>query len=110
MHTATRLFLRIVEKVRRLNPHAHLCAYGLYAPLNQTMLRDAGVRTVLGGEFEQGLVDLAERLNQSANGKQREPLISLARQTFLTPDRTGLPPLRAYAHGVTGDGPRAAGC
>ena len=61
MHTATRLFLRVSGRVRELNPRAHLCAYGLYAPLNQAALREAGVGTILGGEFEQGLVDLARR-------------------------------------------------
>src|SRR5207245_10878547 len=29
MHTATRLAIRLIEPVRRLNPHAHLCFYGL---------------------------------------------------------------------------------
>src|SRR6516165_7429944 len=41
MHTATRLFLRIVGRVREASPRARLCAYGLYAPLNAEMLRDA---------------------------------------------------------------------
>jgi radical SAM superfamily enzyme YgiQ (UPF0313 family) len=105
MHTATRLFLRISARVRALNPRAHLCGYGLYAPLNQAALREAGVGTVLGGEFEQGLVDLARRLAGqslpcpcgSPAGPVDAPLISLARQQFLTPDRAGLPPLAAYA-------------
>ena len=89
MHTATRLFLRVSGRVRALNPHAHLCGYGLYAPLNEAALREAGVGTILGGEFEQGLVDLA---------CPDVPLVSLARQQFVTPDRAGLPPLAAYAH------------
>ncbi len=54
MHTATRLFLRLVDRVRAANPRAHLCAYGLYAPLNERLLRGAGVGTILGGEFEAG--------------------------------------------------------
>ena len=62
MHTATRLFLRLVGRVRELNPRAHLCGYGLYAPLNERLLREAGLGTILGGEFENGLVDLARRL------------------------------------------------
>jgi radical SAM superfamily enzyme YgiQ (UPF0313 family) len=132
MHTATRLFLRAGAKIRALNPHAHLCGYGLYAPLNEAALREAGVGTILGGEFEQGLVDLARRLAahelarpsggparvhvgqtlSSVNPKAAHalaypsggparpadaPLISLARQQFITPDRAGLPPLAAYA-------------
>src|SRR5580658_7075615 len=62
MHTATRLAARAAERVRRLNPQAHLCFYGLYAPVNETYLRRLGVETILGGEFEEGLRSLAERL------------------------------------------------
>src|ERR1700733_14082715 len=32
MHTATRLAVKVIEKIRRSNPAAHLCCYGLYAP------------------------------------------------------------------------------
>ena len=104
MHTATRLFLRMVEKILAVNPRAHLCAYGLYAPLNHELLRRAGVETVIGGEFEQPLADLAKRLATGSNGVSHQPLISLERQRFLTPDRTGLPPLDSYAHlEVNGD-------
>ncbi len=94
MHTATRLFLSVAPRVRALNPGAPWCAYGLYAPLNESALREAGVSTILGGEFEQGLLDWARR--QGAEARD-EPLVSLARQQFLTPDRAGLPQLGAYA-------------
>src|ERR1019366_7657748 len=101
MHTATRLFQKLVDRVRDANSRAHLCGYGLYAPLNDALLRRAGVGTVIGGEFEQGLRDLARRLSVTREGerpyRQPEPLISMARQQFLVPDRTGLPPLAAYA-------------
>src|SRR5580698_3330250 len=90
MHTATRLLLRISGRVRALNPRAHLCGYGLYAPLNEAALREAGVQTILGGEFEQGLVDLAR-------GAFDAPPISLHRQQFIMPDRSGLPSLAVYA-------------
>jgi len=97
MHTATRLFLRVLGKVQALNPRAHFCCYGLYAPLNDSLLRRAGVRTVIGGEFEPGLVELARRLNSDLSPEQEAPLVSLNRQQFRTPDRAGLPPLSAYA-------------
>jgi radical SAM superfamily enzyme YgiQ (UPF0313 family) len=97
MHTATRLAVKAMEKVRALNPGAHLCCYGLYAPVNAQFLREQGAQTILGGEFEQPLVDLVARLAQSGAGPQREPLISLERQTFVTPDRSGLPGLGGYA-------------
>ena len=35
MHTATRLAGPLIQKARRLNPLARICAYGLYAPLNE---------------------------------------------------------------------------
>src|SRR5436309_8220394 len=33
MHTATRLGSRLSERIRSLNPDAHVCFYGLYASL-----------------------------------------------------------------------------
>jgi radical SAM superfamily enzyme YgiQ (UPF0313 family) len=105
MHTATRLAAQLIESVRRLNPRAHLCFYGLYAPVNEAYLRKLGAQTILGGEFEQGLIDLAARLEVGqANGAQREPVISLERQKFLVPDRAGLVPLEKYARLVLPDG------
>ena len=47
MHTATRLTLELLEPIRRSNPGAHLCAYGLYAPLAAESLRAAGVESLL---------------------------------------------------------------
>src|SRR5512133_3328402 len=102
MHTATRLFLRLIDRVRKANPSAHVCAYGLYAPLNAPMLKRVGVDTILGGEFEQGLVDLA-------SGRGGAPSVSLDRQQFRVPDRSGLPPLGAYARLVTIEGQRLVG-
>src|SRR5678815_1517363 len=34
MHTATRLAAPLMQRARTLNPGARICAYGLYAPLN----------------------------------------------------------------------------
>ena len=110
MHTATKLFLRLVDRVRAVNPRAHLCAYGLYAPLNERLLRGAGVGTILGGEFEAGLRDLARRLSGDTPGPVPQPaMISTDRQQFLVPDRQGLPPLGAYAQLVVKDGTRRVG-
>jgi Radical SAM superfamily len=108
MHTATRIAITLIPRVTELNPHAHLCFFGLYAPVNEQYLRKLGVGTVLGGEFEEGLVSLAGRLNgHSANGKrpgQPEPVISLARQQFRVPERRGLPLLPVYAKVDLGNG------
>jgi radical SAM superfamily enzyme YgiQ (UPF0313 family) len=107
MHTATRLTLELIEPLRRLNATAHLCAYGLYAPMSAGSFRGLGVTSLLGGEFEQALVDLAEHLSGLSAFPQIHPLdsqISLARLRFLVPDRSDLPPLRSYAHLVLPSG------
>lgn len=102
MHTATRLATTVVERVKAINPTAHLCFYGLYAPVNEAYLRKLGAETILGGEFEEGLVALVERLALNSHSghqdPQKEPVISLSRQQFLVPDRSGLPPLSRYAY------------
>ncbi|HEY1205222.1 MAG: CUAEP/CCAEP-tail radical SAM protein [Bryobacteraceae bacterium] len=90
MHTATRLAARAIERVRALNPAARLGCFGLYAPLNEAYLRGLGVEIVVGGEFEQPLADTIERAAPAT-------AVSTARQQFLVPDRTGLPPLADYA-------------
>lgn len=59
MHTATRLALPIIDRMRAINPSAAICAYGLYAPLNDALLRERGVSIVLGPEAEGALVELA---------------------------------------------------
>ena len=109
MHTATRLAAQLIPTLRELNPDAHLCGYGLYAPMNAEYLRTLGVSTILGGEFEEGLVHLADRLDPTkghGNGNvmsgvpQPEPLISLVRQKFVTPERSGLPSPAKYAHAI----------
>src|SRR5882724_7208115 len=80
MHTATRIAVEALPHIHRLAPKAHVCVYGLYAPMNEALLRGLGVGTVLGGELEPALVSLCQRLR--ANGTamtQTEPVISLGR-------------------------------
>src|SRR5271169_2158461 len=88
MHTATRIAVRALEGVQKLNPTAHMCGFGLYAPVNAGLLRRLGVGTILGGEFEQGPVSLGRRLE--ADGPrpglpQIEAGNSLPRQNFPVP-------------------------
>ena len=113
MHTATRLVAQLIPGLRGMNPAAHLCCYGLYAPMNVEYLRAMGVSTIVGGEFEAGLVHLAERLESSgipSNGQQTEPLVSLDRLPFEVPDRAGMPAIEKYAHLIVpGDGYRIVG-
>src|SRR5437879_12960858 len=113
MHTATRLAAQLIPQLRKQNPRAHLCCYGLYAPMNVDYLRTLGVSTILGGEFEEGLAHLAERLasDRSHESKQQtEPLVSLTRLQFEVPARSGMPAMETYAHLVVpGDGYRVVG-
>ena len=112
MHTATRIAVEALPHIRRLAPQAHLCVYGLYAPMNEALLRALGVGTVLGGEVEPALLSIGRRLR--AHGApmnpaplaigQSEAVISLDRVAFELPDRSGLPPLARYAHLVLPDG------
>jgi radical SAM superfamily enzyme YgiQ (UPF0313 family) len=119
MHTATRLATQLIDVVRQLNPRAHLCFYGLYAPVNEAYLRARGVHTILGGEFEASLAELVSRLNDgfaspsnvatgadafAASSPSISPAITLDRLNFIVPDRSGLPPLHEYAHVMLSDG------
>ena len=85
-----------------LNPNAHLCCYGLYAPLNESYLRQLGVQSIVGGEFESGLARLADALEPVSQ-------TSLERLTFLVPDRTNLPVLSRYPKLILDSGKRRVG-
>ncbi|MFN7919200.1 MAG: CUAEP/CCAEP-tail radical SAM protein [Bryobacteraceae bacterium] len=101
MHTATRLAAPLIGKARAANPEARLCCYGLYATLNEAHLRSLGVQTVVGGEFEAALVELAS--GGSPGG------VRLERIPFATPYRAGLPPLARYAAFAENGNERVAG-
>src|ERR1700686_5300165 len=73
MHTATRLACKLIPTLRAQNSGAHVCCYGLYAPMNAEYLRSLGAGTILGGEFEGGLVRLAERLESAAREERFLP-------------------------------------
>jgi hypothetical protein len=95
--------------VRALNPTARVCAYGLYAPLNQDWLRSLGVNDVLGGEFEADLAALARGIVSSgcatSDLKLRAVGVpSVPKLHFIQPDRSGLLPLNRYATVHLGDG------
>lgn len=104
MHTALRLGIGIAERVRRLNPRARICFYGLYAWLNaEFLLREHG-DFVIGGEYERALLELAAALETSDGtvvpgvrtaGNPVPPAIE--RIDFAQPRRDGLPELDRYA-------------
>ena len=105
MHTATRIAVTALPRIRQLAPQAHVCVYGLYAPMNEALLRRLGVGTVLGGELEPALVALCQRLRADGAAMiQSEPVVSLGKVAFEVPDRSGLPKLSRYAHLVLPDG------
>src|SRR5437762_449855 len=115
MHTATRLAGPIVAAARRVNPHARIAAFGLYAPLNEGWLRSLGVDAVFGGEFEEELTGwasdaiVAGRPFQGRRGEAESLALhaaALPRIHFLVPDRSTLPPLTKYASLQMPDGTR----
>jgi radical SAM superfamily enzyme YgiQ (UPF0313 family) len=104
MHTALRLGVRVAERVRQINPTAHICFYGLYAVLNADYLLKQHADSCLGGECEGALVTLAEALDAGATGPipgvrqhQSPTTPSLERLRFPLPVRASLPGLEQYA-------------
>lgn len=107
MHTATRIALAALPRIRQMAPHAALAAFGLYAAMNEKRLRDLGVSAIFGGESEPDILRWIETL-----GPPQVPVVQQAtvvrkdKIEFLTPDRSGLPQLDRYAHVILPDGTR----
>jgi radical SAM superfamily enzyme YgiQ (UPF0313 family) len=97
MHTASRIAVEAIPPIRAMAPKAHLCVYGLYAPMNELLFRGLGAGTVLGGEFEGGLLSVVGRLRAGKGTVQTEALIDLSKVAFVVPDRSKLPELNEYA-------------
>ena len=62
MHTALRLGVAIAARVRAVNPACHIAFYGLYATLNADALLRGIADSVLAGESDEALVELARAL------------------------------------------------
>jgi radical SAM superfamily enzyme YgiQ (UPF0313 family) len=101
MHTATRLALPIIDRLRQTKPSIAICAYGLYAPLNDELLRRHGVDVILGPEAEEDLVSWAGEAVVDDGARTR-----LRRLEFIRPDRSTLPSLARYAMLHLPDGSR----
>ena len=101
MHTATRLALPVIDRIKHTNPNARLLAYGLYAPLSEQLLRSRGVDAVLGPEAEIELVHIARGARHGAPASAVLP-----RVPFIMPDRSGLPAASRYATLQLPDGTR----
>jgi radical SAM superfamily enzyme YgiQ (UPF0313 family) len=97
MHTALRLGVGIARRVRAINPACHVCFYGLYATLNAEWLLATCADSVLGGELESELVELAGRLERGAP-ETSATLPHLVKLRFPLPSRAALPSLKKYAH------------
>lgn len=98
MHTATRIAISLLPRIRATAPKARLVCYGLYGPPNADALMHLGVDHVLGPEFETELLRLLDDPEAAAN--------TATRVRFVVPDRIGLPALSRYAHLLLPDGGR----
>ena len=112
MHTALRLGVQTARRVRKKNPGAHICFFGLYAWMNRRYLL-GGIQnpsasvadSVLAGETEPTLVALAQAILQGEDpasvpgvttaARQTDPILN--RLTFPLPRRESLPDLDKYA-------------
>lgn len=99
MHTAARIAIEALARLRELAPRAQFCAYGLYAPQNAEFLRSHGITVVFGGEFESELLHWCTALRGGLPMADAERKIE-----FIRPARDLLPPLTQYAHLKMSDG------
>ncbi|GAC1634544.1 MAG: CUAEP/CCAEP-tail radical SAM protein [Ktedonobacteraceae bacterium] len=116
MHTALRLGEQIAQRIRKINPSAHICLYGLYALLNaEYLLRDL-IDSAVAGEYETPLLNLVAALD--TNTKSNVPGVHtrthtsgpwIERTPFLVPDRQSLPSPNRYARLQLGDEMRLTG-
>ncbi|HSF19871.1 MAG TPA: CUAEP/CCAEP-tail radical SAM protein [Vicinamibacteria bacterium] len=100
MHTALRIALQLLPRIRALNPSCHICLYGLYATLNAELLLARGADSVLSGECEEALVERVV----SSEPRERQPRPFRVRLDFPVPERAQLPALERYVHLDRGDG------
>ncbi len=109
MHTGARLGIELAQRIRRLQPQLPIAAYGLYATLLHDRLTQDGLADhIVGGEYEPGLVALADKHRfGSLIGVGPNPVFP--RQHYPVPDRAGLPPLTAYTRLRIGEEERVTG-
>ena len=103
MHTALCLGVKAGERIRALKQEVQICYFGLYASLNETFLLSGVGDAVIGGEFEGPLVHYVDGLRKKGVSppgvsiEQNRVMPNLARQEFVTPVRSLLPPLESYS-------------
>src|SRR3569832_2388216 len=81
-----------MPNIRSRAPRARSAAVGLYAPGNAAWLKTLGVDAVFGGESEPDLLDWVRTGIAPA-----DTLVRRNKNTFLLPERRGLPDLQRYA-------------
>ena len=89
MHTALRLGVYLIQRIRELNPEVSICMYGLYAELNADYLLSQGVDFCISGEASTQLVALVQSLVEKRHEIQKP------HPTFLKNGK--LPSLEKYA-------------
>ena len=121
MHTALRVGVQAARAVRALNPAAHISFYGHYAALNAPQLLRADADSVLAGELQSVLPQLAHAVLQGTwDGHAPPPGVRTAhcpdaalpiRRTAanLQPQRAGLQALQCYAQLRSNGGLQLAG-
>ena len=97
MYTATRLATALAPRILEAAPKAQLAAFGLYAPLNEALLRRLGFHWILGGESDQELVHIAQRLRAGEGATQTRAFVGFTKIPPRAPDRSGMPALGRYA-------------
>jgi len=98
MHTATRIAVQAMPRIRAFAPEAHICVYGLYAPMNEALFRSMGAQHVFGGESEPDIAELADKLTRGRACTQASAVVNRTKVAFRIPDRSTLPELSQYAH------------
>ncbi len=97
MHTAMRLALSAVRRLRREHHHLPTCFYGLYAPVSRDLVLGALADRVIAGEYEPALTAWVDGLEAETEPATPPSLVHLQRGDFEVPARELLPGLEHYA-------------
>ena len=87
MHTALRLGVHLLHRIREINSDVSICMYGLYAKLNADYLLSHGVDFCISGEASTQLIALVQSLVDAEGTEAQEADVHIAE----------LPPLEMYA-------------
>ena len=98
MHTALRLGVHLLQRIREINTDVVICMYGLYATLNANYLRAHGIDFCISGTASTQLVALVKSLTEEEQSEAQEA-------GFFAE----LPPLEAYAQFEDKDEVRTVG-